>query len=100
MDLSNKKEFGRLIGHRNDIYDLKFNPQDKNILLSASKDFSIRIWNVKNSLQIAILGGPKGHSADVLSVDWHLSGDYIVSSGIDNCIKIWKMFDNIQVNTG
>jgi WD40 repeat protein len=98
LDLTNKKEFGRLIGHRNDIYDLKFSPQNKNILLSASKDFSIRIWNVKNSLQIAILGGPKGHSADVLSIDWHLSGDYIVSSGIDNCIKIWKIFDDIKEN--
>jgi WD40 repeat protein len=98
LDLTNKKEFGRLIGHRNDVYDLKFSPQNKNILLSASKDFSIRIWNIKNSLQIAILGGPKGHSADVLSIDWHLSGDYIVSSGIDNCIKIWKIYDNIREN--
>jgi WD40 repeat protein len=100
LDLHEKKEVTKLIGHRNEIYDLKFHPnRDLGfLLLSASKDFSIRLWNVISSTQICIFGGPEGHSADVLSVDWHLSGDYFVSSGIDNCIKIWKVDEKIKDN--
>jgi len=91
-----KKPYLSLIGHRNEIYDLKFHPIQNNILLSASKDYSIRIWNITNGLQIAILGGPKGHSAEVLSIDWHSSGDYFVSSSIDNTVKIWEITENIK----
>lgn len=98
IDLSNKKPYRKLIGHRNDIYDLKFYPNDGNILLSASKDNSIRLWNITNCLQIGIFAGPKGHSADVLSIDWHLSGEYFVSSGIDNTIKIWQIYDDMSDN--
>lgn len=96
LDLSSKKEHTSLIGHRNEIYDLKFHPKQKNILLSASKDYSVRIWNVKNGLQIAILAGPKGHSAEVLAVSWHLSGDYFVSSSIDNSVKVWEINAEIK----
>ncbi len=91
LDLTQKKEYMSLIGHRNEIYDLKFHPKHCNILLSASKDYSVRIWNIINGLQIAILAGPKGHSAEVLAVGWHMSGDYFVSSSIDNTVKIWEI---------
>jgi len=96
LDLIGKQEYMSLIGHRNEIYDLKFHPKQSNILLSASKDYSVRIWNVRNGLQIAILAGPKGHSAEVLAVDWHLSGDYLVSSSIDNTVKIWEITAEIK----
>lgn len=96
LDLIAKKEYISLIGHRNEIYALQFHPKQTNILLSASKDYSVRIWNVKNGLQIAILAGPKGHSAEVLAVDWHLSGDYFVSSSIDNTVKIWEISNEIK----
>ena len=96
LDLTNRKEYKSLIGHRNEIYDLKSHPFLKNILLSASKDYSIRLWNITSGSQLCIFGGPKGHSAEVLAIDWHLSGDYFVSSGIDNTVKIWEITDKIK----
>jgi len=96
LNLSLREAYMSLYGHRNEIYNLKFHPYMNNILLSASKDFSIRIWNVKNGLQLVIFGGPKGHSAEVLSIDWHLSGDYFASSSIDNTVKIWEITHQIK----
>lgn len=98
LDLYHRKEYLSLIGQRNEIYDLRFHPLNKNILLSAGKDYSIRIWNVINGLQIALFGGPKGHFAEVLSIDWHLSGDFFVSSSIDNTVKIWEITTAIKEN--
>jgi polycomb protein EED len=91
LDITNLKEQSKLIGHRNEIYDLKFHPLESDLLLSASKDFSIRLWNIITGIQICIFGGPEGHSAEVLSIDFHLSGNYFASSGIDGFVKIWDI---------
>ena len=85
------KEMTTLIGHKNEIYDLKFHPHERLLLLSASKDSSVRLWNAYTKDQLCIFGGPLGHSAEVLAVDWHCSGDYFASSGIDNSVKVWKI---------
>ena len=91
INLTDSKEMNQLIGHKNEIYDLKFHPNEHILLLSASKDSSIRLWNVLTKDQLCIFGGPLGHNAEVLSIDWHCSGDYFASSGIDNTVKIWKI---------
>ena len=80
-----------LVGHTNEIYDLKFHPLEPQILLSSGKDFSIRLWNALKRTQIAIFSGPLGHQADILSIDFHMSGEYFVSSGVDCYIKIWEI---------
>lgn len=38
------------------------------IIASASKDFTARIWNIRNSACLAILGGVDGHLDQVISV--------------------------------
>ena len=97
LDLQERKEIHELIGHRNEIYDLKFNPSKPYLLLSASQDFSVRLWHAINKIQICIFGGPNGgHNAEVISVDWHLTGQYFVSSGIDYFIKIWEITESIN----
>ena len=95
IDLTNLKDQSKLIGHQNEVYELKFHPIECDILLSSSKDFSCRLWNIVTNTQICIFGGHEGHSNEILSIDFHLSGDYFVSSGIDGVIKIWKIGDNI-----
>ena len=96
INLSNQKELRQLIGHKNEIYDLKFNPKNSSLLLSASKDTSVRLWNWETSDQICIFGGPLGHIAEVLAIEWHASGDYFASSGIDNCVKLWSLIPKIK----
>ena len=86
----------QLIGHRNEVYDLKFHPIKPEILLSCSKDCTIRIWNIVTSSQLVLFGGKESNLSDVLSIDWHLSGDRFVSGGIDNSVKIYIINDKIK----
>lgn len=85
-----------LIGHMNDIHDLKFHPSAKCILLSASKDCSIRLWNVDKGFQLGIYAGVDGHFGGVNCVDWHDSGELFASGGIDYCVKIWKVTPQVR----
>ena len=80
-----------LSGHGNEIYDMSVCPHNPWFLLSASKDESLRLWNVQNSQCIAIFAGHQGHRDAVLSVDWHPLGKRFVSSGMDETIKIWSL---------
>ncbi|RIB13866.1 WD40-repeat-containing domain protein [Gigaspora rosea] len=87
-----------LIGHGDEINEIKFHPRKPSLLFSASKDFSIRLWNVVTCMPIAIFGGECGHREPVLSIDVHLSGDFLASSGMDHAVKIWSLCTPVVKN--
>jgi len=80
-----------LSGHGDEIYDMSVCPHDPWLLLSASKDESLRLWNIHKAHCIAIFAGHEGHRDAVLCVDWHPMGHMFVSSGMDESIKIWSL---------
>jgi polycomb protein EED len=87
-----------LSGHGKDIDDLKFSPTNEWLLLSASKDESIRLWNVKNATCVAIFAGHEGHRNNILAIAWHSSGDRFVSAGMDTTVKLWNIGEGTDVH--
>ncbi|XP_073148413.1 polycomb group protein FIE1-like isoform X2 [Henckelia pumila] len=66
--------------------------------MSASKDESVRLWNIHTEICILIFSGAGRHRNEVLSVDLHPSDMYrIASCGMDNNVKIWSLKVTIVV---
>jgi WD40 repeat protein len=80
-----------LSGHGNEIMDVTTHSVDTNLVLSASRDESVRLWNLRTQLCVAIFAGEKGHRSDVLNLSVHPIGNIVASSGIDHCIKLWNL---------
>ena len=92
LSLSNPFELTSLLmGHGNSVYDLRTHPIDDGLILSASADESIRLWNLRTSVCIAVFAGSGGHRHSVIALDFHSLGNTFVSSGMDTSIKIWNL---------
>ena len=98
IDILNVQELTgcQLIGHKNKVYQLEFHPFNNYLLLSASKDCTVRLWNFKRPELLVIFGGPNSFESDVLCIDWNYNGEYFVGSGVDCGVRIYKIDDMIQ----
>lgn len=57
-------------------------------LISASKDFTLKIWNVANGTIINTL---TSHTEMITNVKWTgISQEYVISSSRDTLIKVWN----------
>ena len=72
-------------GHSNSVTSLSFNYNGK-LLASASKDNTIKLWEIKTG---TLLRTYYGHSKDVRTVCFSPDGSIIASGGDDQGIKIW-----------
>lgn len=83
-------ELKPLIGHRDSVNDIKINPVFLDLVITASKDNSVRLWNYSFGILLMIFGGKEGHEVMVISLDWHFTGKTFSSGGGDR-IKIWEV---------
>jgi len=82
-----------LHGHGDSVNEIRAHPTDPSLILSASKDESLRLWNLLSQCAVAVFAGEKGHASEVLSADFHPLGSCFASAGMDNSIKVWGLDD-------
>ena len=84
------KEISRLDGHHAWISDLLFCQDDK-ILVSASGDQTIRVWDVNNPLEGKLIRTLYGHSAEVWKIALLQDNKTLISGDKNGWILIWDL---------
>ncbi|BDA48075.1 Polycomb group protein FIE1 [Coccomyxa sp. Obi] len=84
-------------GHGDAINDIAIHPMQPSLVLTASRDASLRLWNTQTKVCVLIVNGDGGHRNEVLSIDFHpVDGNQFVSCGMDNYVKIWSLEDVVE----
>ncbi len=75
------------------VYSVAFSP-DKSLLVSASSDKMVRIWDVKNG---KLLFAIKAHKQTVNHAEFSPDGKTIVSASSDKTVKLWNATDGKRI---
>lgn len=71
--------------HVESVYQIAFSP-DFRLLVSASKDSTLKVWDLKTGKRMIEL---PGHADEVYAVEWSPDGTRVASGSKDRKIKIW-----------
>lgn len=77
-----------LKGHKDFVWFASFNPYGTNMVVSASNDKTIKIWDITNGECIKTL---QGHKDIVRSALFSPDGNSILSASYDKTIKLWEI---------
>lgn len=82
-----------LVGHENSVEDIKWSPEDSDVLASCSVDKSIRVWDLRQqSASRCVIKVLDSHKSDVNVMDWNtVTKNLIVSGGDDGVVKVWDL---------
>uniref|UniRef100_A0AC35EY61 Uncharacterized protein n=1 Tax=Panagrolaimus sp. PS1159 TaxID=55785 RepID=A0AC35EY61_9BILA len=86
-----------LSGHGDVINAISTHPVVNSIIASASKDLTVRLWHCLTKTSLAILGGFAGHRDQILTLDFHRSGNYIASGSMDHTIRVWNISSDPEI---
>ncbi|MEA5504649.1 hypothetical protein VB735_16325 [Halotia wernerae UHCC 0503] len=78
-------ELNRLEGHSDIVWGVIFSP-DGQLLASASRDQTIKIWRRDGTLLQTL----KGHTDAVTSISFSPDGQKLASASLDKTVKIWR----------
>jgi WD40 repeat protein len=80
----------RLSGHTDAVASCAFSPNGQ-LLATASRDGTIRLWEVDSGSSIPPL---RGHDGWILSVAFSPDGEHLVSGSADGTAKVWDLAGN------
>jgi WD40 repeat protein len=82
-----------LAGHGGPVTALDIMPNNKQELVSASQDGTIRHWNVTNGQQVRTYN----HGGPIMSIAVRPDGQRVVSAGANNVGKLWNATNGQQL---
>ncbi|CAF0889131.1 unnamed protein product [Didymodactylos carnosus] len=74
-----------------EVYHLVFSKTKPNLLVTASKNCTVCLWDVLASINLVIFHGSNGHTDQVICADINDEGTMIASSGMDLTINLWSL---------
>src|SRR5207248_7728382 len=84
-----------LKGHQGSVLAVAFSP-DGTVLASASRDKTIKLWDVRTGRLERTL---TEHTADVYDVTFSPKGDLLASGGKDRTIRLWDARTGTVIRT-
>ncbi|KAF1758793.1 hypothetical protein GCK72_015253 [Caenorhabditis remanei] len=91
VDFATRQLDNRLQSFGGDINEIRTCPTNSDLIACASSDQSIRVLHIRNSQCLICIGGLASHPSMVLSVDWHYTGEYLVTGGMDHQVMKWDL---------
>ena len=80
-----------LVGHEKSVEDIKWSPENCEMLASCSVDKSIRLWDLRESgASKNVITVQEGHMADINVIDWNRKNSHLIASGGDDgVVRVW-----------
>ena len=86
---------GEVSGHTDRILSLAFAPNSY-LLASASRDKTVRIWDVGDINNLRHVRTLRGHTKHVVSVAWSPDGKTLASASYDGTVRLWNPNNGIN----
>eukprot|EP00111_Clytia_hemisphaerica_P015915 TCONS_00047027-protein len=83
-----------LVGHKQRVTIVRYHPTASNILVSASMDNTVRVWDLSDFSEIGAL---EGHTNQILCLAWHPDGKYMATFCKDKKIRVYNPVDDVEV---